>query len=573
MGEQIIRWFGHLTNDDVDSVGGKNASLGEMTTALREAGVRVPDGFATTAQAYRSFLDHNDLESFLDNQGDALKRDERPLDEVGSTIRRRMRHGEFPAAVADGIREAYAELCRRAGSDDLAVAVRSSATAEDLPDASFAGQQETYLNVTGDDDLLDACRRCYASLFTDRAISYRREQGFDHRKVALSVGVQPMVRSESACAGVMFSLDTDTGFPDVVVINGSWGLGESVVAGAVDPDEYRVFKPRLHEDGLTPILAKVVGAKKRKVVYASGGNQTTKTVSTSTKEQQRLVLSDGEILTLARWAVAIEGHYGRPMDMEWAKDGETGDLYCVQARPETVHSQRAGASLTTYRLGERSEVLATGIAVGQAVGQGTARVLDGPDQSERFADGDVLVTERTDPDWGPIMARASAVVTDSGGRTSHAAIVSRELGVPAVIGTTTGTTSIEDGRDVTVSCAEGSEGRVYDGRLTVERRDHDLDDLPESPVRLMVNLATPDAALRWWRLPVDGVGLARMEFILNDAIAVHPLALTRSTRWRTTRHVRISTGSRPATTTRRSTSWTTWRAASPPSPPPATPTR
>jgi pyruvate,water dikinase len=522
-----VRWFEDLGNQDVALVGGKNASLGEMIRNLRDEGVRVPGGFATTADAYRVFLTHNDLEQTLREQTAALASGERPLADVGRAIRGAIRHGDFPDEIARAIREAYQELCRRNDAEDLAVAVRSSATAEDLPEASFAGQQETYLNVTGADDLLDACRRCYASLFTDRTIAYRQARGFDHLKVALSAGVQKMVQADRAGAGVMFSIDTDSGFPDVVVINASWGLGETVVQGSVDPDEYRVFKPRLDEPGLVPILAKVVGGEEKKIVYARGGGETTRTVDTPAAERRRLVLSDEEILTLARWAVAIERHYGKAMDMEWAKDADSGDLYCVQARPETVQSQKQASSLTTYRLRERGEVLASGSAIGEAVATGRVKVLHSPEEMDRFEDGDVLVAERTDPDWGPIMKRAAAIVTDHGGRTSHAAILSRELGVPAVVGTGSATTDIEDGREVTVSCAEGSEGYVYAGALEVEREEIDLTELPEPPVRLMINLATPDAALRWWRLPVKGVGLARMEFIINNAIKIHPLALTR----------------------------------------------
>ena len=438
----------------------------------------------------------------------------------------------------------HTESCRPATTrrtpqntaENIAVAVRSSATAEDLPEASFAGQQETYLNVRGADDLLEACRKCYASLFTDRAIIYRQQRGFDHLKVALSAGIQKMVRSDRAGAGVMFSLDTESGFPDVVVINAAWGLGETVVQGSVDPDEYRVFKPHLSRSSpgldksrpdLTPILAKQRGGKERKMIYAVGGSQTTKTIDTSADERGRLVLADDEILTLARWAVIIEDHYGRPMDMEWAKDGDSGELYCVQARPETVQSQHQAKAFKSYRMQEHGEVLVTGVAIGEAIATGRVKILRSPSEMGSFEAGDVLVTQRTDPDWGPIMKRAAAIITDHGGRTSHAAIVSRELGVPAVVGTETATKDLHDGDVVTLSCAEGSQGRVYRGALKYEEQDIDLDDLPKSPVQLMINLAAPDVAFRWWRLPVHGVGLARMEFIINNVIKVHPLALTR----------------------------------------------
>ncbi|MFO7561516.1 MAG: phosphoenolpyruvate synthase [Enhygromyxa sp.] len=522
-----MRWFEDLGRADVDEVGGKNASLGELLRNLRDAGVRVPGGFATTAEAYRRFVAHNQLEPVLREQTQALAGGQRSLEQVGEAVRRAIRHGEFPDEIAESIRSAYAELCRRHQVDELPVAVRSSATAEDLPEASFAGQQETYLNVRGAEDLLAACRDCYASLFTNRAINYRQERGFDHLKLALSVGVQKMVRADTAGAGVMFSLDTDSGFPDIVVISAAWGLGETVVQGMVSTDEYRVFKPRLDDPGLVPILGKVLGGKEKKLVYAAGGKRTTKLIDTPAPERRRYVLSDEEILCLARWAAAIEDHYQTPMDMEWAKDGETGELYCVQARPETVHSQQDSAALRTYEMRERAEPLVTGAAIGQAIATGRVKILHEPSEMHRFEDGDILVTERTDPDWGPIMKRAAAIVTDHGGRTSHAAIVSRELGIPAVVGTERGTRTLEDGAEVTLSCAEGQQGRVYAGQLDFEVREIDLDSLAEPPVPLMINLANPDAALRWWRLPVRGVGLARMEFIINNAIAIHPLALTR----------------------------------------------
>lgn len=522
-----VEWFEDLNNEDVPRVGGKNASLGEMIGRLRSQGVRVPGGFATTAEAYRRFLEHNSLGDLLREQTEGLSRDEQSLREVGKTIRQAIRHGEFPKDIARSIRTAYEELSRRNQSDAVAVAVRSSATAEDLPEASFAGQQETYLNVQGAEDLLTACRDCYASLFTDRAINYRQQRNFDHLKVALSVGVQKMVRSDEAGAGVMFSLDTDSGFPDLVVISANWGLGETVVQGSVNPDEYRVFKPRLAEEGLSPIIGKSVGRKEQKIIYASGGKHTTRTVDTTRRERSSFVLSDPEVLTLARWAVAIEKHYGKPMDMEWAKDGESGELYCVQARPETVHSQENTKALKSYRLKESAHPIVTGVAIGQAIASGRVKILHSPREMDRFEAGDILVTERTDPDWGPIMKQAAAIVTDHGGRTSHAAIVSRELGVPAVVGTETGTRDLKDQQAITVSCAEGSEGRIYDGELDFEEQEIDFSALPGIPVQLMINLAAPSAAFRWWRLPVHGVGLARMEFIINNVIKIHPLALSR----------------------------------------------
>lgn len=522
-----IRWFETLGRADVPVVGGKNASLGELIRSLASHGVQVPGGFATTADAYRAFLRHNDLEPLIARELEALARSKRSLQEVGSIVRRAIRHGEMPPALEAEINQAYVQLGERYDEPDLSVAVRSSATAEDLPEASFAGQQETYLNVRGAPDVIQACRNCFASLFTDRAISYRTQHGFDHLSVALSVGVQKMIRSDLAGAGVMFSLDADTGFPDLVMIGAAWGLGETVVQGSVEPDEYRVFKPKLNDATLRPILTKTLGAKEKKLVYSQGGTAATKLLPTSQAERETFVLSDEEILTLARWAAIIERHYAVPMDMEWAKDGKSGELYCVQARPETVFSQRRGRAETTYELLERHTPVVTGVAIGQQIATGCVRVLRGIHEMDRFRPGDVLVAERTDPDWGPILKHAAAVVTDHGGRTSHAAIVSRELGVPAVVGARGATQMLEDGQTVTVSCAEGSEGRVYSGAVPFETRELSWDPQAKLPVTLMINLATPDTAFRWWRLPIQGIGLARMEFIINDLIKVHPLALTR----------------------------------------------
>jgi pyruvate,water dikinase len=449
------------------------------------------------------------------------------LAEGAKRIRELIDSAQFPTAMAEAITSAYRRLCERAHQPELDVAVRSSATAEDLPDASFAGQQETFLNIRGADDLLDAIRRCIASLFTDRAIVYRENHGFDHMKVALSVGVQRMVHSDRGGAGVMFSLDTETGFPNTVLINGSWGLGEAVVQGMVEPDEYVVFKPLLHEKNLAPILEKKLGAKEKKFVYGASGRETTKTIATSEEERESFVLSDEDILKLARWAVAIEEHYHRPMDIEWAKDGETGELFIVQARPETVQSRREADSLKTYSLKQKGKRLLTGLAVGDAIATGTVCKLDSPSEIAKFKDGAILVTKITDPDWMPIMKRAAAIITDHGGRTSHAAIVSREMGLPAIVGTGNATATLESGRDVTVSCAEGDDGYVYDGIAKFEMRDLALDEIPETKTRVMLNMANPAAAMRWWRLPADGIGLARMEFIVSNIIKVHPMALVK----------------------------------------------
>jgi pyruvate,water dikinase len=431
-----VMWFEELGSDDVPRVGGKNASLGEMIRTLKNEGVRVPDGFATTAAAYREFLEANALTERIQAHLSKLQDgDNRSLESVGKAIRTLFRRAKFPKAIATDICQAYHELSRRYDTEEVDVAVRSSATAEDLPEASFAGQQETFLNVTGEDELLDACRRCYASLFTDRAIVYRQQHGFDHLQVALSIGVQKMVRSDKAGAGVMFSIDTDTGFPHVVLINAAWGLGENVVQGTVNPDQYTVFKPLLRHEQLVPIIDKHLGEKEKKLIYATGGTATTKNINASKQERQSYVLSEDEIIQLARWACTIEQHYGKPMDMEWAKDGDTGDLFIVQARPETVQSRKTTASLKTYTLKERGKRLVRGLSIGDAITAGKVCVLKSPEDSDQFEDNTILVTEMTDPDWGPIMQRAKGIVTEHGGRTSHAAIVSRELGIPAIVGT------------------------------------------------------------------------------------------------------------------------------------------
>jgi pyruvate,water dikinase len=521
------RWFEDLNANDVALVGGKNASLGEMIQALKDERVRVPDGFATTADAYWEFLQANDLKDKLEEHLDALATGKQSLDQVGKAIRRLFLRVRFPEAIATAIRQAYRELSQRYQTDEVDVAVRSSATAEDLPEASFAGQQETFLNVSGEVELLEACRKCYASLFTNRAISYRQEKGFDHMQVALSVGVQKMVRSDKAGAGVMFSLDTETGFPDVVLINAAWGLGENVVQGTVTPDQYTVFKPLLSRKECQPIIEKTKGSKAKKLVYTAEGSTTTINIDTSAKERQAFVLEDAEILQLARWAIAIESHYRKPMDMEWAKDGETGELFIVQARPETVQSQKISTSLETYQLKEQGKTLLTGLSIGDAIAAGkVCRILSAKD-IDRVEDNSILVTEMTDPDWVPIMKRVAAIVTDYGGRTCHAAIVSRELGIPAIVGTGDATHILQNGQEVTVSCAEGDRGYVYEGRLEFETQEVNLEDMPETRTKIMMNIASPAAAFRWWRLPTDGIGLARMEFIINNIIKIHPMALVR----------------------------------------------
>ncbi|WP_259120897.1 phosphoenolpyruvate synthase [Salinibacter ruber] len=519
----FVRRFDTLTNNDVPIVGGKNASLGEMIGALKDEGIRVPDGFATTADAYWHYLDANELEAEIRAQLAALSAGEQSLAETGTAIRERIRGGTVPNEMANAIRAAYHTLSAGYSADAIDVAARSSATAEDLPEASFAGQQESFLNVRGDEAVLDACKNCFASLFTDRAVTYREEQGFDHMEVALSVGLQKMVRADKA--GVMFTIDTESGFPDNAIINAGWGLGETVVKGSINPDQYTVYKPFLENEALTPIVGKTKGDKAKKIVYAEGDGEPTKTVETTEEERNALVLSEDEILTLARWGARIEEHYDRPMDIEWARDGETEALFILQARPETVQSQRAASVLRTYRLQETGERLVTGLSIGQSIAEGEVQLIHSADEIEKFEEGGILVTDMTDPDWGPILKKAAGIVTNHGGRTSHAAIVSRELGIPAVIGTENATETLTDGQEVTLSCVEGAEGYVYEGLLEYDTMELDLDALPETETRIMLNVASPAAALNWWRLPAEGIGLARMEYIVNNVIEVHPMAL------------------------------------------------
>ncbi|UWQ14230.1 phosphoenolpyruvate synthase [Aliiroseovarius sp. M344] len=519
--------FEDVSRGDVVQVGGKNASLGEMVRELGKKGVKVPPGFATTADAFRVYLAENDLGQTLSTQLGLLETGRSTLAETGSAIRKAILSGAWPVKIEAEIRAGYQALAKQAGIADLPVAVRSSATAEDLPDASFAGQQETFLNVRGEVALLDACRRCYASLFTDRAIAYRQVQGFDHMEVALSVGIQQMVRADTGGSGVMFSIDTENGFDRVVMISAAWGLGENVVQGAVNPDEYQVFKPFLDNDALKPILEKRLGAKEKKMIYADRTGGETRNVPTSRAEQAAFVLEDHEILALAKHAVTIEEHYGLPMDMEWARDGDSKELFIVQARPETVQSRTTASMLHSYDVSDKGDLLLTGLSVGDAAVTGRVCLIEHVRDIDKFVDGAILVTSTTDPDWVPVMKRARAIVTDHGGRTSHAAIVSRELGLPAVVGCSNATHVLHDQQDVTVSCAEGEDGFIYDGLATVSVEDISLDVIPKTDTSVMLNLANPAAAFRWWRLPADGVGLARMEFVVNSAVGVHPMALVR----------------------------------------------
>jgi pyruvate,water dikinase len=527
MEPKYIRWFETLGINDVPIVGGKNASLGEMITALKDKGIPVPNGFAATADSYWRLIEANNIKERMEPLIEKYRQDPNTLEEVGREMRKLFLTAEIPQDVSDEIRQAYRELSQRYNTSDVDVAVRSSATAEDLPDASFAGQQETFLNISNETALLDACRKCYASLFTDRAISYRTSKNFDHLRVALSIGVQKMVRSDLAGSGVMFSLDTDTGFRNVVIINAAWGLGENVVQGMINPDEYLIFKPLLEKPEMKPIIEKELGEKEKKMVYSVGSSRPTKNVDTSTLEKQTFVLNDEEILQLSRWAVVIENHYGRPMDMEWAKDGLSGQLFIVQARAETVESRKEAAVFKHYNILEKGKVIVEGLAIGEAVVSGKVQVIKDAKNIGQFHDGAILVTGMTDPDWVPIMKRAAGIITDHGGRTSHAAIVSRELGIPAIVGTGTATEILRDGQEVTLSCAEGEKGFIYSGLLKYEQVEVNLKDLPSLRTQIMMNIGSPAAAFRWWRLPCKGVGLARMEFIINNSIKIHPMALVK----------------------------------------------
>jgi pyruvate,water dikinase len=525
----FILFFKDISYKDVPLVGGKNASLGEMYSKLTPKGINVPDGFAVTAEAYKYFIQKNHLD---DKIREALKgldtHDVLDLQRRGRMVRNLILNAQMPKELEEEIRKAYRILEDEYGKN-LDVAVRSSATAEDLPDASFAGQQETYLNVRGEDAVVDYVKKCFASLFTDRAISYREDKGFDHFHVYLSVAVQKMVRSDSACSGVMFTLDTESGFRDVVYITGSWGLGEYVVQGKVNPDEFYVFKPTL-KLGYKPIVTKRLGSKDVKLVYGSNPRKPLKEVKTTYDERKRFVLDDEEILTLARWAMIIEEHYGRPMDIEWAKDGDgktvgTGKLYIVQARPETVHATKEQKFYEIYKLKGEGKVICTGKAVGSKIGQGKARVILDVSGIAEFKEGEVLVTTMTDPDWEPIMKKASAIVTDKGGRTCHAAIVSRELGIPCIVGTEVATKKINTGQEITVDCSQGEEGRVLEGIVPFEVERIDLEHLPKTKTQIMMNVGIPEQAFAQGQIPNDGVGLARLEFIIGSHIGIHPLAL------------------------------------------------
>lgn len=525
----FVLWFNEIGIEDVPMVGGKNASLGEMYQNLTGKGVKVPGGFAITATAYQHLLKEAGIEQAVRDALDGLDTHNiADLQAKGQKVRDIILKAQFPDDLEKTIIEAYRKMEDEYG-ENVDVAVRSSATAEDLPDASFAGQQDTYLNITGPEALIDACHRCFSSLFTNRAISYRHDKGFGHFDVYLSIAVQKMVRSDSASAGVMFTMDTESGFQDVVYVTGAWGLGENVVQGAVNPDEFYVFKPTLKQ-GFKPVVSKRLGLKQKKMIYATGGDEPVENIETTSDERSTFVLDEDELVLLANWACLIEEHYGKGMDIEWAKDGDgkdvgTGELYIVQARPETVHSQKDANFMETYLLKETGEILATGKAVGGKIGQGTVHVIENVSEITKFNKGEVLVTDMTDPDWEPIMKIASAIVTNRGGRTCHAAIVSRELGIPCIVGTENGTEKVKSGDQVTVSCAEGEEGRVYKGLLKFEVDRIDFSEIPETRTMIMMNVGIPEQAFAQGQIPNAGVGLARLEFIINSHIGIHPLAL------------------------------------------------
>ena len=526
-GKNVI-WFENLRMTDVEQVGGKNASLGEMISQLAEKGVRVPGGFATTAEAYRAFLSHNGLNERISAALAGLDVDDvAELARVGAQIRQWILETPFPAELEADIKAAWDKLVADAGTDQISVAVRSSATAEDLPDASFAGQQETFLNIQGLENVKEAMHHVFASLYNDRAISYRVHKGFEHDVVALSAGVQRMVRSDSGASGVMFTIDTESGFDQVVFVTASYGLGETVVQGAVNPDEFYVHKPTLRA-GRPAILRKTMGSKLIKMVFTDTAEtgKSVQVVDVDEAERKRFSISNEEITELAKYALIIEEHYGRPMDIEWGRDGLDGKLYILQARPETVKSQEErNSTLRRYRIENKSTVLCEGRAIGQKVGQGTVRLIKSAAEMDQVQPGDVLVTDMTDPDWEPVMKRASAIVTNRGGRTCHAAIIARELGIPAVVGCGDATDVLTHGQNVTVSCAEGDTGLIYDGLLKVEVIDLAMDNMPASPVKIMMNVGNPELSFGFASLPSEGIGLARMEFIINRQIGIHPRAL------------------------------------------------
>lgn len=522
---KYVARFNEIGIHDIALVGGKNASLGEMYQALRPKGVNIPEGFIITADGFSKLIEDKKLSEIIYSKLDALDpKNISELSKTGREIRELIRASGLPSELSTDIRNAYAELCQLVGIDDVDVAVRSSATAEDLPEASFAGQQETFLNVQGAEAVLQASLNCFASLFTDRAISYRSSHGFDHRKVKLSVGVQQMIHSDRASSGIMFTLDTETGSRNVILINSAYGLGENIVGGRVDPDEFLVSKPLLEKAPL-PILRKKLGSKQVRMVYSTHGTRTTKNVEVSKMDREKFSIINDEILQLAKWGVLIEEHYKKPMDIEWAKDGVTGELYILQARPETVHSIQKDEEAEVMKLDQRSQIILKGSAVGSKIGAGPVRVITDVSELKDFKEGEVLVADMTDPDWEPVMKKAAAIITNRGGRTCHAAIVSREHGVPCVVGTGNATSILSTGQLITVSCAEGEEGLVMEGKLPFSTEKVEWKNSPRPNTKIMVNVGNPDQALKASLLPVDGVGLARLEFIIAEHVKIHPMAL------------------------------------------------
>ena len=523
--KNYIRHFNEIDINDVPTVGGKNASLGEMFQKLTTKGVQVPDGFATTAEAYWHFLQEVHIQDEIFGLLAKLNtKDFSNLKEIGAAVRKAILGTELPDDIKEAIEKGYDALSKKY-KGDISLAVRSSATAEDLPTASFAGQQESYLNVKGKEELVDACKRCYASLFTDRAIKYREDNGFDHTKVALSIGIQMMVRSDLAASGVNFTLDPDTGFDQVVMVSSIYGLGENIVQGSINPDDYFVFKPSLKNGVEQPIISRRLGSKEKTMVYDQSGSGTIN-LDTPMEKQEKYVLTDAEVVKLAQWSLIIEDHYKRPMDIEWAKDGQTNELFIVQARPETVQSANKNKlKINTYTLLKKGKEITRGMGLGNKISSGKARILQSPEESDKLQKGEILVTERTNPDWDPILKKAAGIITDQGGRTSHAAIVAREVGAAAIVGSNNATKVIQDGQEITISCAEGDTGIVYDGLLEWDEKEVDLSILGKPKTQPMLILADPDQAFKFSFYPSEGVGLMRLEFVINNSIQIHPMAL------------------------------------------------
>ncbi len=522
---KYIAFFDSLTIKDVPIAGGKNASLGEMYKNLSKHGVEVPFGFATLSYAYFEFLKHNDLNKKIAQIIKEYTSKKKSLSITGKLIRNLILKSKLSPTFEKEINEAYISLCKFYKKQNIDVAIRSSATAEDLPSASFAGQQESYLNIKGIKNVIKACIKCYASLFTDRAIAYREKKKFSHIKIALSIGIQKMIRSDKAASGVMFTLDTESGFDKIVLINAIYGLGEYMVQGIVDPDEYIIFKPFIGTKKI-PIIEKSIGTKEKKLIYSFEKNKTVKPLLTTSKEQNSFVLTDEEILKLSKWACIIEKHYKKPMDIEWAKDGNTNKLYIVQARPETVASQKNNTLFESYILKDKRKPILEGIAIGEKIATGKVQIIKNINDINKFKKDSILVTYSTTPDWVPIMKKAKGIITDHGGRTSHAAIVSRELGIPAIIGTSIATKKLKENQEVTISCVEGEVGRIYDKELKYITKTTNLSTLPKISTPIMINISTPNSAFRWWHLPCQGIGLVRLEFIISNMIKIHPLALT-----------------------------------------------